>query len=265
MSATDPETGLETGPKTGIDEFLGGKVRLVQPRKGFRAGQDSVLAAAAVRIAAKQQVLDIGAGAGAISLCLLSRQPDIHVTAVEKQQQYTRCLQESANLNHVGAQIDILDVAIESAVDDLPATFDHVVMNPPYFDPATSQAPDKGRATARHGTDGLVDAWIHVARRVLKPKGQITIVYPVEGVPEILTSLQRGFGAVELIPVFGALHKPAKRILVRAIKNVRTPFSLSQGLYLRNADATPTLQAEAILRDGLGLDEALLNLRDAKE
>ena len=46
------------------DGFLGGRLQILQPRKGYRAGTDPVLLAAAVPAQAGQSVLELGCGAG---------------------------------------------------------------------------------------------------------------------------------------------------------------------------------------------------------
>ncbi|MBT4043768.1 MAG: methyltransferase, partial [Rhodospirillaceae bacterium] len=60
------------------DGLLDRRIQLNQPRKGYRAGDDAILLAAAVRATAGQTVLDVGAGVGAVSLCLGARCPDLH-------------------------------------------------------------------------------------------------------------------------------------------------------------------------------------------
>jgi len=52
------------------DALLGGRVRLLQAKVGYRAAIDPVLLAAAIPARAGQRVLDLGCGAGAASLCL---------------------------------------------------------------------------------------------------------------------------------------------------------------------------------------------------
>mgnify|MGYP001821000592 CR=1 FL=1 len=52
------------------DAFLGGKLHLLQPKTGYRAGVDPVLLAASVPAAAGERVLDLGCGVGAAALCL---------------------------------------------------------------------------------------------------------------------------------------------------------------------------------------------------
>ena len=60
------------------DALLGGRVRLLQPRRGYRVAVDAVLLAAAIDAAAGERVLDLGAGVGAVGLCLAARVPGLH-------------------------------------------------------------------------------------------------------------------------------------------------------------------------------------------
>ena len=55
------------------DGFLDGRIRLWQPRRGYRAAIDPVLLAAFVPARPGQRVLDLGCGAGAAALCLAAR------------------------------------------------------------------------------------------------------------------------------------------------------------------------------------------------
>ena len=51
-----------------IDSILGGRIKVVQPRRGYRFSIDSVLLARFVRVGARDRVLELGAGCGVISL-----------------------------------------------------------------------------------------------------------------------------------------------------------------------------------------------------
>ena len=53
-----------------IDSFLGGKLQIKQPARGYRIGIDTVLLASATKPKADATVLDLGCGVGGISLCL---------------------------------------------------------------------------------------------------------------------------------------------------------------------------------------------------
>ncbi len=110
------------------DAFLGGKLHLWQPRKGYRAGVDPVLLAATVPAVPGQRVLELGCGAGAASLCLGARVPELSLTGVEVQPAYA----ELARRNHPSFAV------FESVLSAIPLSlllrhFYHVFANPPYF------------------------------------------------------------------------------------------------------------------------------------
>ena len=59
------------------DKFLMGRLRLLQPARGYRAATDPVLLAAACPAVAGESVLDLGCGVGAAALCLGARVPGV--------------------------------------------------------------------------------------------------------------------------------------------------------------------------------------------
>ncbi len=65
----DPCPQPSPGPLTD-DAFLGGRLRLWQPARGYRAGMDALLLAAAVPARPGETVLDLGCGTGAAALAL---------------------------------------------------------------------------------------------------------------------------------------------------------------------------------------------------
>ena len=66
------------------DAVLGGRLRLLQPRRGHRVGHDAILLAAAARRARASTRVDLGAGVGAAGLALArARAGTRRVTLVE--------------------------------------------------------------------------------------------------------------------------------------------------------------------------------------
>ncbi|MBU2118060.1 MAG: hypothetical protein KJ954_10740, partial [Alphaproteobacteria bacterium] len=59
---------VTVAPEVEENGLLGGRVRLLQPRDGYRAGMDAALLAAAVAAQTGETVLEAGCGAGAV-LC----------------------------------------------------------------------------------------------------------------------------------------------------------------------------------------------------
>ncbi len=65
------------------DAFLGGQLRLLQPKSGHRAGHDAVLLAAATAARPGERVVDFGAGVGTAGLAVAKRVGGIRLALVE--------------------------------------------------------------------------------------------------------------------------------------------------------------------------------------
>jgi tRNA1Val (adenine37-N6)-methyltransferase len=87
------------------DKFLCGRLRLLQPEKGYRAATDAVLLAAACPAVAGQSVLDLGCGAGAASLCLAARVPGLRLTGLEVQPEYADLARRNAARNGIAMEV----------------------------------------------------------------------------------------------------------------------------------------------------------------
>ena len=244
------------GDNTGItdDAILGGRLRLLQPERGHRFGHDAILLAAAVPAQPGQRIAEFGAGVGAASLALLSRVPGLDATLIE----FSDALCDLAARNIVRngfsecARVVSLDVtasAQDFAAAGLKATsFDHVVMNPPFNDASHQASPDIERKTAHQG-DGL-SKWIASAHGLLKQAGHVSVIWRADGLRDVLCALAPGFGAVSIFPIHPAPRRPAIRIVTIAAKGSRAPAQLMPSLTLNDEQRRPTVDAEAILREG---------------
>lgn len=207
------------------DAFLGGKLSILQPRKGYRAATDPVFLSAACPARAGEEVLELGCGVGVASLCLAARLPDLAVTGVERQTDYAALARCNAEAN--SARLEVVEADLSALPPDLrQRSFDHVIANPPYFPPgAGTPAGDRGRETALR-EDTPLTAWIATARARLKPKGWLTLIQSADRLPDCLTALQDGFGGISVLPLQPRPGKPANRVLIRARKAAKAPFRL---------------------------------------
>jgi len=132
------------------DTLLGGRVKLRQPRHGYRAAIDPVLLAAAVPAGDGDTVLDIGCGAGAASLCLASRVEGCRITGIETQRDLVHLANDNVALNgffgrFVAVQGDLLHPPPRLE----PGSFAHVMANPPFLESGlASPSPDMAKAAA---------------------------------------------------------------------------------------------------------------------
>jgi tRNA1(Val) A37 N6-methylase TrmN6 len=215
----------------GQDLFLGSRLRLLQPLKGYRAGIDPVLLAAAVPAQAGEAVLELGLGAGAASLCLAVRVPGLTLAGLELQPAYAALARANASAN--GAALEVIEGDLAAMPAVLKARrFDHVLMNPPYFDRAGgTPAANPGRETALAEALPLA-AWVEAAARRLRPGGLLTAVQRAERLPDLLSACETRLGSIEVKPVAPREGRAAGLVLLRARKGGRAAFRLHAPLVL---------------------------------
>lgn len=247
MSVEAPGLG-----EIGEDRLLGGRLRLLQPVKGHRAGSDAVLLAAAVPELAEGPLADFGAGVGTIGLAVALRQPTLGVVMVERDPELAMLATRNAELNHLAGRARIVVRTIgerEGAGDALPAaSVAWVAMNPPFFDSGEVRASPVANRRVAHVAAQSFGDWLREARRVLKPGGGVSIIHRAEALGEILAGLQTGFGAVEIRPVHSQAERPAIRVIVSARLGSKKPAALLPALVLNGADGRFTAFSEALHR-----------------
>jgi tRNA1(Val) A37 N6-methylase TrmN6 len=234
------------------DAFLGGQLRLRQPKSGHRAGHDAMLLAAATPAHSGDRVVDLGAGVGAAGLAVARRVQGIQLVLVEIDADLAGLARGNAASNAIAADVIVLDVTSEAgafaAAGLTPDSVDVVLTNPPFNDPARHRAsPDKAREMAHVATVATLESWIHASRRILKSGGALTLIWRADGLAEVLVALGRGFGSLAILPVHADTATPAFRVLVRAIKGGKAPTRMLAALMLNNESAVPNKQVQDIL------------------
>lgn len=234
------------------DAFLGGQLRLRQPKSGHRAGHDAMLLAAATSARPGDRVVDFGAGIGAAGLAVAKLVAGIDLVLVEIDAALAGLARGNAASNEIMAEVIVLDIT--SSADDFnaaglsPDSVDAVLMNPPFNDPARHRAsPDKAREAAHVATAATLESWIQAARRILKSGGVLSLIWRADGLVEVLAALDRGFGSLAVVPVHGDATKPAIRVLIRAIKGGKAPTEIFAALMLNDESAVANKQMQDIL------------------
>lgn len=238
--------------------FLGGQLRIRQPKNGYRAGVDPVILAASVAARPGQSVLELGCGVGVASFCLASRVSGLQLTGIELQSVYASLARENAALNDINMNVVEADLtALPSEVKQL--RFDHVIANPPYFDrAASSPSREVSRETAM-GEATPLQAWVEAASRRLKPKGYATFIHRAGRVPDLIAALSQQLGSIELMPLQPRVGREVQLVLIRARKGGRASFRLHAPVLMhegaaheRDGESYSTLVA-AVLRNGQSL------------
>jgi tRNA1(Val) A37 N6-methylase TrmN6 len=237
------------------DRLLGGRVCLQQPASGFRASIDAVLLAAAVPAGAGDSVLDVGSGTGAAALCLAARVEGAQVTGIEADRTLVRLASDNAEASGVGprARFYLGDLA-SPPIRLSPASFDHVMANPPFAMEGTGRTPrDPGRAQAMVEGSMRLSGWLDFCLKMVKSGGTVTIIQRADRLAEALAGLSGRLGALVVLPLWPGSGNPAKRVIVAGRKGSAAPLAVLPGLVLHRPDGKYTGEAEAILRHGASL------------
>lgn len=242
-----------------LNDFLGGQVRLWQPKQGYRAGVDPVLLASSVNAKPGDRVLELGCGGGPALLCLAARISGLLLSGVEVQPEYAALAQRNALQN--GQQVDVIEADLAALPAELrQKQFDHVLANPPYYRRAAHvQAFDAGRQIALAG-DTPLEAWVNVAAKRLAPKGYLHMIQRADRLPDVLHACSGRLGSIEVLPLAPRVGRNAELVIVRARKEGRADFRLHAPLILHEGaqhisdSESYRDEVKAILRAGAALN-----------
>ena len=226
------------------ETFLNGRVRIAQPESGFRSGLDAVMLAAAVPAQAGQTALELGAGAGTASLCLLARVPGLALTGVEIDKSLTALAGDNAAAN--GLQADFACADIFALPTELKRAFDQVFCNPPFHGEG-QVSPNEMRATALMD-QGRLEDWLRIGLQRTISGGFFTAILRADRLNQALAALpEKG---VAVFPLWPKAGEAAKRVIVQARKGSNAPFALLPGLVLHQVNGAWTPEADDVLRRG---------------
>ena len=244
-------------PQSSVSEdgFLGGRLRLRQPAKGYRPGADAALLAAACDAKPGERVLELGCGVGAVLLAAAVRCPGAQFVGVEREAEALAFALQNIALNGLGERVSAqAGDAAAAPRGAARAGFDAVLANPPFFDDASRlRAPHPARRAAYLAPEGL-GAWVDAMASAARSGGALTLIHRADRLGDILAALAPKAGSVRVRPVHPFADEPAKRVIVRAIKGGKAPLVLLAPLVLHDrSSAKHTAAAEAILRGDAAL------------
>lgn len=232
------------------DYLLNQQIKIFQPIDGYRTSSDAVLVSSLPdKIKKDEAILDVGSGTGGISLCLAKRFPDNQIIGLEIQPHLAELSNLSAQANEFNNLIYYNCDIKSKNLPVKPCSFKHVISNPPYSD-HDMPSPNKSKALAHNHSDFTLTAWINFCLKMLKPFGYLYFIHRTEAINEFITALHGKAGGIKIIPIYSKQNQNAKRVMLIAQKDSKTPSIILPPFYTHHEDGSYTKAAEQILRLG---------------
>ena len=238
-----PPAGDET-----LDSLFQGRLKILQPRKGYRFSLDSVLLAGLTQVRRRDRVVDLGTGCGIVPLLLAFRGAAGHLTGVEIHPPLAALARRNVMLNGFSRLVEILEADLRLIQrDQVRGPVSLVVSNPPYREIASGRLnPNREKAFARHELLADLAAVVKAAARLLPEKGRLALIYPARRLPRLLKEVtEGGFAPKRLTLIHGSLDSPAKLAHLEAIRGGGEELQVNKPFTLYRADGryTPEMAA----------------------
>jgi tRNA1Val (adenine37-N6)-methyltransferase len=208
---------VELLPDESIDEFMDGRLKLIQSKTGYRFSIDAILLSQFVTIKRGDRIVDLGTGCGIIPLILLLTKPVGHTFGLEIQKDLADQAARNTVLNGYENRMGVILGDIKHP-PFAPSSADVVTCNPPYRPKNSGRInPDLQRAIARHEMLASLDDVLNAATRTLRAKGRLAMIYPAVRLVEVLVRM-RGFNLEpkRIRIVYPGMESEAKLALIEA-------------------------------------------------
>ena len=218
-----------------LDKLSIGNIELLQAKDGYRFSIDPILLSNFVHVKNGNSIVDLGTGSGIIPLLLTNINRTITAVGVELQLALAARATRNVELNSLQQQVTIVHADIRNISSFKPASsVDVVVSNPPYRRLDSGRiAPNDERAAARHELAGGLEDFVAAAKWLLKNGGRFAVIYLVERLPELITTMcAAGIEPKQLRLVHAHPGVAAKMVLLEGRKNGNPGLQVATPLYI---------------------------------
>ena len=238
-------------PGETLDALFDGRVELYQSRAGYRFSLDAVLLAHFVGIKARDRIVDLGAGNGAIALMLGFLYPGARVVGIEIQAAMVERARRSVALNGLAERVSMRRGDVRApALLGATASFDIAVCNPPYRAPLSGRvSPNPEKRIARHEFEGALAHFLHAGNVLLRSKGRLALVYPAFRCVDALASMRAaGIEPKRLRMVHSSHGAGASLVLIEGIKGGKSEIAVEAPLFIYDQKRRYGAEVAAMLR-----------------
>jgi tRNA1Val (adenine37-N6)-methyltransferase len=234
------------------DAILGGQIRVIQPRAGYRFSVDSILLARFVSVRRNDRVLELGAGAGVISLAIAALHRPREIVAIEIQPELVAMIDRGARLNGFPS-IHAIEADLRKIKHArIPATgFDLVVANPPYRKRNSGrESPNEKRRGARSETTATLEDFVAAAVRHARDSGRAAFVFTADRFAELISvAREHRLEPKRIRLVHPYKNAPATTVLLEARKGGGVEVCVEPPLILYDAPGVYSKEARELLEE----------------
>lgn len=235
------------------DTLLGGRLRYRQPASGYRVGLEAPLLAAFAVVAGRRPpraIVDLGAGPGAVGLCLAVALPSARVTLVEPDAAHAALARENAQQNGFAERISVIERAAQGVDGEVGrGGYDLVVSNPPWFDEDAGARADGDRRQGSRGLEpGELRGILAAGRQLLGRGGRLCLCFPSSSLAALLAELEAlGLPAKRLRALHPRAHQPANAVFVEALAGKPGGLVVEPPWFVRTSGDAYTPEVRSIL------------------
>jgi len=235
-----------------VDEILGGRLRVIQKRRGYRFSLDALLLAHFAGLREGDDLIDLGTGSGILALILADRHRCGKVLGIEIQEELAVMAGRSAAMNGLAGRVEIRpgDVRRPETICP-PESFDAAVFNPPYRRLGSGRTnPNPEKAVARHEITGDAGDFLAAAAHALREGGRVYAIYPAIRMVELLYRMRTCRIEPKRLRIVHS-HPGGAGIftLVEGVKRGREELAVLPPLFIHEEGKGYTAEMATILRE----------------
>ncbi|MCL2874672.1 MAG: methyltransferase [Defluviitaleaceae bacterium] len=204
-----------------LDDLQLNGLKLIQNKKSFCFGIDTVLLSDFVKVKLGETALDLGTGTGVIPILLSAKTPGEKFHGLELQEESAELARRNVDMNKLSDKITITKGDIKNAESIYPlSSFDVICTNPPYMKAGAGIISDfTQKAIAKHEIFVSLYDIISKSAKLLKPQGRFYMIHRPERLTDIFRNLAEHRLEIKKIQfVYSDAEKEAMLVLLEAVR-----------------------------------------------
>jgi tRNA1Val (adenine37-N6)-methyltransferase len=210
-------------------------LKIIQNKKWFCFGMDSVLLSDFVDLKKNSTVVDLGTGTGIIPLLLWGKKEPEKIYGIEIQEEVAEMAKRSVALNNLDEKIEILNIDMKEVGEHIKNySVDAVVTNPPYVESNGGLVnPEDKKALSRHEISCSLDDVIRTSARLLRDNGRFYMVHRPYRIADIIELMRKyKLEPKKMRLVYPRQGKNPNMILIKGVKGGNPEMKIESPLYV---------------------------------